>query len=125
MLVSLPAKNMTYKELIVWQKADELAIEVYKVTKLFPKDEIYGITSQIRRAALSIPTNIVEGYSRKGDKELARFINIAIGSMAETEYLLDFSRRLGYLGSADYQRIETLRAGVGKLLWNFYKKVRG
>ena len=116
---------MTYKELIVWQKADELAIEVYKVTKLFPKDEIYGITSQIRRAALSIPTNIVEGYSRKGDKELARFINIAIGSMAETEYLLDFSRRLGYLGSADYQRIEKLRTAVGKLLWNFYKKVQG
>ena len=62
---------MTYKELIVWQKADELAIEVYKATGSFPKEEIYGLTSQIRRAALSIPTNIAEGYARKGDKELA------------------------------------------------------
>lgn len=85
---------MIYKELKVWQKADELAIEVYKATKRFPRDEIYGITSQLRRAALSVPTNIVEGYARKGDKELARFVNIAIGSMAETEYLLDFSKRI-------------------------------
>jgi four helix bundle protein len=74
---------------------------------------------------LSVPTNIVEGYARKGDKELARFINIAIGSLAKTEYLLDFSRRLGYLNNEDYRRISTLREEVGKLLWNFYKKVRG
>jgi four helix bundle protein len=74
---------------------------------------------------LSVPTNIVEGYARKGDKELARFINIAIGSLAETEYLLDFSRRLDYLNNEDYRRISTLREEVGKLLWNFYKKVRG
>jgi four helix bundle protein len=74
---------------------------------------------------LSVPTNIVEGYARKGDKELARFINIAIGSLAETEYLLDFSRRLDYLNNEDYRRISTLREDVGKLLWNFYKKVSG
>jgi four helix bundle protein len=116
---------MTYKELKVWQKADELAIEVYKVTKEFPKDELYGLTSQIRRAALSIPTNIVEGYTRKGDKELARFVNIAIGSMAETEYLLDFAKRIGYLRDEDYRNICNLREEVGKLLWNFYKKVGG
>ena len=115
---------MTYKDLKVWQKADELALEIYKITKAFPKDELYGLTSQIRRAALSVPTNIVEGYARKGDKELARFINIAIGSLAETEYLLDFSRRLGYLKDEHYRRISTLREEVGKLLWNFYKKVR-
>ena len=77
---------------------------------------MYGLTSQIRRAALSIPTNIVEGYARKGDKELSRFINIAIGSMAETEYLLDFSRRPGYLRETEYTRIESVRAEVGKLL---------
>lgn len=116
---------MTYKELIVWQKADELAIEVYKATRNFPKEEIYGLTSQIRRAALSIPTNIVEGYARKGDKELARFVNIAIGSMAETEYLLDFAKRLGYFKEKEYEKIEELRKEVGKLLWSFYKKVKG
>ena len=114
---------MHYKDLIVWRKSDELAIEVYKITKKFPKDEIYGITSQLRRAALSIPTNIAEGYARKGDKELARFLGIAIGSMAETEYLLDFSMRLGYITEPEYIKIENLRREVGKLLWNFYKKV--
>lgn len=114
---------MTYKNLKVWQKADELAFEIYKRTKAFPKDEIYGITSQLRRAALSVPTNIVEGYARKGDKELSRFVNIAMGSLAETEYLLEFSQRLGYIQGNEYKRIEGLRKEVGKLLWNFYKKV--
>ena len=80
-----------YKKLIVWQKADVLAYQVYIETKDFPKEEIYGVTSQLRRAALSVPTNIVEGYGRQGKKELRWFINIALGSLAETEYLLDFS----------------------------------
>ncbi len=114
---------MTYKDLIVWQKADNLAIEIYKITKTFPKEEIYGLTSQLRRAGLSIPTNIVEGYTRKGDKELSRFVSIAIGSMAETEYLLDFSKRLGYMNGTEFEKIEALRSEVGKLLWTFYKKV--
>jgi four helix bundle protein len=116
---------MNYKELIVWQKADEMAYEIYMITKKFPKDELYGLTSQLRRAALSVPTNIVEGYARKGDKELTRFINIAIGSMAETEYLLSFSSRLGYLSESDFTRIENLRSEVGRFLWKFYKKVAG
>ena len=114
---------MNYKELIVWQKSDELAFEVYRITKKFPRDEIYGLTSQLRRAALSVPTNIVEGYARKGDKELARFINISIGSLAEVEYLLEFSKRLGYIIEKDYVKIENLRDEVGKLLWSFYKKL--
>jgi four helix bundle protein len=95
-LAGLIAKKMTYRDLNVWQKADELALESYKLTKKFPKDELYGITSQLRRAVLSVPTNIVEGYARKGDKELARFVNISLGSLAEVEYLLSFSRKLGY-----------------------------
>jgi len=69
---------MISKDLIVWKMADELAIAVYAVTKRFPRNEVYGITAQIRRAVISVPTNIVEGYARKGDKELARFVNIAI-----------------------------------------------
>jgi four helix bundle protein len=114
---------MTYKDLKAWQKADELAFEVYKITKVFPKDEMYGLTSQLRRAALSVPTNIVEGYARKGDKELGRFVSIAVGSLAETEYLLDFSKRLDYLSGEEFAKIESLRNEVGKLLWSFYKKV--
>lgn len=114
---------MTYKDLRVWQKADELAFEIYKMTKKFPKDEIYGLTSQLRRAVLSVPTNIVEGYARKGDKELARFVNISIGSLAEVEYLLTFAGRLQYVSNSELTRIEVLRSEVGKLLWMFYKKV--
>jgi four helix bundle protein len=112
-----------YKNLIVWQKSDELALQVYKLTDKFPKHELFGITSQLRRAALSVPTNIVEGYNRKSKKELHRFIDIALGSLAETEYLIEFSRRLGYIKS-DISFIETAIAEVGKLLWSFQKALK-
>lgn len=115
---------MSYKNLKVWQKADELALTVYKLTKTFPGEEVYGVTSQLRRAALSVPTNIVEGYSRNGDKELARFLSIAIGSLAETEYLIEFSAKLGYLSKKDADTLETLRADAGRMLWKFYQKVK-
>jgi four helix bundle protein len=111
-----------HKDLIVFQKADELALLIYKITEQFPKTEIFGITSQLRRAALSVPTNIVEGYARKSKKELAQFINIALGSLAETEYLLDFSKRLGYSGT-DTLPIDALIDEVGKLLWGFYRSL--
>ncbi len=114
---------MNYRDLKIWQAADEFAFEIYKTTKHFPKDELYGITSQLRRAALSVPLNIVEGYARKGDKELARFINISLGSFAEVEYLLDFSKRLGLLQAEEYKHLIALKEMLGKLLWSFYKKV--
>ena len=91
-----------YKKLNVWKKADELAFQIYIATKNFPPEEMYGITSQIRRAGLSVPTNIVEGYFRQGRKELKQFINIGLGSLGETRYLLDFSFRLGYLKQNEY-----------------------
>ena len=92
-----------WKSLEVWQLADELAKHVYRATKEFPKEEVYGITSQLRRAALSVPTNMVEGYSRKGDRELARFIDIALGSLAEVKYLLHFSNGFGYLNVDEFE----------------------
>jgi len=98
-----------YKKLIVWKKADDLAYE-----------EIYGITFQLRRAALSIPTNLVEGTGRQGKKELKRFASIALGSTTETEYLLDFSLRLGYLSKEEHKTLQDLRQEVGNLLWKFY-----
>jgi len=113
-----------YKNLIVWQKANDLALQVYKLTSIFPKTEIFGITSQIRRAALSVPTNIVEGYSRRSKNELSRFIDIARGSLAETEYLFEFSKKLGYIKSTeDIQGVESLIDETGKLLWNFQKNL--
>ena len=94
-----------WRNLEVWQIADDLAFKVYKVTKTFPKEELYGITSQIRRSCLSVPTNIVEGYSRKGDKELSRFVSISLRSLAETKYLLHFSKRLEYIDEIIYEAI--------------------
>lgn len=112
-----------YKKLVVWQKADELAYQIYLATKSFPKEEIYGIISQLRRAALSVPLNIVEGYGRQGKKELKQFINVALGSLAEIEYLLDFSLKLKYLNQKDYKKLQDLRQEVGNLLWKFYKSL--
>ena len=111
-----------YRDLIVFQKADELALKIYKLTANFPKSETFGLTSQLRRAALSIPTNIVEGYGRKSKKELSQFINISLGSLAETEYLLGFAKRLGYCKD-EIADIEILIDDTGKLLWGFYRSL--
>ena len=112
-----------YKKLLVWQKADDLALRIYKATKDFPREETYGLTSQLRRAAISVPTNIVEGCGRQGRKELKHFANIAMGSLAETEYLLELSCRLAYLSVEEHKEIETMRAYVGALLWRFYSSL--
>ena len=113
-----------WQKLEVWKQADNLALIVYDVTQDFPKEEAYGITSQVRRAALSIPTNIVEGYSRKGDKELSRFVNISLGSLADTKYLLYFSNRLGYFEKDRYNKLKRGYDTLGKLLWKFYEAIR-
>lgn len=84
-----------WTSLEVWQLSDDLARNIYQATKRFPKEELYGITSQLRRAALSVPTNIVEGYSRKGDRELGRFLDIALGSLAEVKIPPPFLAELG------------------------------
>ena len=112
-----------YRKLIVWQKADELAYKVYLATKAFPKEEIYGTAAQLRRAALSVPINIVEGMGRQGRPEMRRFMNIALGSLAETEYLLEFCNRFGYFDEKAYEGLSALRAEVGAMLWRFYKNI--
>ena len=113
-----------WKKLDVWKLADDLAYKVYQATKTFPKEERYGITSQIRRAALSIPTNIVEGYSRKSDKELSHFISISLGSLAETKYLAHFSNRLGYLDAEIFRELKEGYDVLGKKLWRFYQSTK-
>ena len=112
-----------YKKLIVWRKADELAYKIYVATRDFPKSEIYGITSPFRRAGLSIALNIVEGYGRQNRKELRQFVNIGLGSLEETKYLLEFSLKLNYLKKAQYEELESLAIEVEKLLWKFYKSI--
>ncbi len=99
----------SYKDLIVWQKSFNLVIEIYRLTDLFPKAEMYGLTNQIRRCAVSIPSNIAEGFTRKHRKEYAQFISIAFGSGAELETQLLLSRD-------EFLKSETLLDEVMKML---------
>ena len=112
-----------YTKLLVWQKADELAYQVYMATKTFPKEEMYAMTSQLRRAALSVPTNIVEGYARQGKREFRQFVNIALGSLAEARYLLGFCLRLKYVTLQEHQQLHAQAEEVGRLLWKFYESL--
>ena len=112
-----------YRNLLVWKKADQLAYQVYVETKKFPKEEAYGITSQLRKAALSVVLNLVEGSARHGKNEMRHFASISMGSLAETEYLLEFSLRLDYLSSQAYDALEAVRKEAGALLWNFHKSL--
>jgi four helix bundle protein len=98
-----------YKDLQVWQKAYQLCLEVYKATGEFPKHELYGIVAQIRRAAVSIPSNIAEGYGRKTTKEYIQFLYVAYGSICELETQVLLSGDLGYLSS---DLLEKLQDGI-------------
>jgi four helix bundle protein len=113
-----------WKNLEVWKLADELARAIYRGTKTFPADELYTLTSQLRRAGLSIPTNIVEGYARGGDKELGRFLDIALGSLAEVKYLIHFAKSLGYFSSAQGEDLEERTDHLGRKLWRFIAAVK-
>ena len=100
-----------------------LAVEIYSLSKKFPKDEIFGITSQLRRAVVSISSNIAEGSSRSSKKDYARFIDISIGSLHETENLLELSYKLEYLTKNDYDKIVERISSLGILLGGFRKYI--
>jgi four helix bundle protein len=104
----------SYKELIVWQRAMELVREVYRMTEGFPRQETYGLTSQMRRAATSIPSNIAEGYARKGRAEYLQFLNIASGSAAELETRIVMARDL--FPHLDFSEAEMLLLDIRKML---------
>jgi four helix bundle protein len=114
----------SYKQLIVWQKSMELAETVYKVTELFPKTELYGLVSQIRRAVVSIPSNIAEGYGRSSPKEYGQFYSIAYGSLLELETQLTLSSRLDFLSSNDLQKTNSLIEEISKMLHVMILKTR-
>ena len=97
-----------FRKIKAWALADDLAVAVYEGSKGFPREEIYGITSQIRRAASSVAANIVEGASRESAKDYAHFLQIARGSLAETQYFLHLAKRLGYLKDAQAGQVELL-----------------
>lgn len=94
-----------FRQLKVWEKAHQAALGIYKATKDFPKEELYGLTSQIRRASMSIPTNIAEGCGRNTDADFARFLQMAMGSASETEYQLILARDLEFLSQESYENL--------------------
>lgn len=108
-----------FKKYDIWQLSHSLTLEIYKLTSNFPKEEIYSLTSQIRRASSSIPTNISEGCGRNSDKEFNYFLNIALGSASETEYLLILARDLQYINfeiaEGFLEKINTIKSKIYKL----------
>jgi four helix bundle protein len=113
-----------YKKLLVWNKAHEFVLLVYKKTSDFPKSELYGLTSQLRRAALSVAANIVEGQASASKKEFLNFLNMANRSLVETEYLLEVAEQLGYLSCEVYQELEAVRKEAGFLLNGIIRSLR-
>jgi four helix bundle protein len=113
-----------YKDLKVWEKAHLFTLKTYEVTKPFPKEELYGLTSQLRRAAASIPANIAEGCGKKSNQELAHYLNIALGSSNESEYLLLLAKDLNYLHNENFEKLNLLINEVKGMLIALITKVR-
>ncbi len=110
-------------KLIVWQKSHELTLKVYQITNSFPKNEMFGLTSQIRRAVVSVPSNIVEGKARGSNKEYKRFLLIARGSLEEVKYQLFLAKDLKYIDETTYKRTLVLADETGKLLNGLINKL--
>ncbi|MBI4682860.1 MAG: four helix bundle protein [Nitrospirae bacterium] len=113
--------RMTHKDLDIWKLGIELVEKIYRITAKFPKEEVFGLTSQLRRAAISIPSNIAEGAARNSRKEFLQFLYIALGSLSEIETQIVISKRLGYLKTTDiFDAVEVLR----KKHLNFIKYIK-
>ncbi|MHB8883200.1 MAG: four helix bundle protein [Thermodesulfovibrionales bacterium] len=113
-----------FRELQVWKKSHALTVAIYKATTIFPKEEIYGLTSQMRRAAVSVAANIAEGCGRGGKADFARFIQMALGSASELEYLLLLSCEIQYLNDSEYEKLSSEVIEVKKMLTSFMKKLK-
>lgn len=114
-------KSKSYSDLLVWQKAHSMVLGVYRITKQYPKEEMFGLTSQIRRAAISVPANIAEGFARAGIKDKLRFYNIAAGSLNEVSYYLFLSEGLGY---ATTSNLIEKALEVGRMLNKYSQALR-
>lgn len=113
-----------FRNIKVWERAHSLTLAVYMASQSFPSDERYGLTSQLRRAVASIPTNIAEGSARQSDREFANFVNIAMGSASETEYLLLLSRDLAYLDVTRHQELQSAIEEVKRMLTALQRTLR-
>jgi four helix bundle protein len=112
----------TYQDLIIWEKSHKLTKEIYSITQNFPKEEQYGLTSQIRRAAVSVPSNIVEGFNRRDKKDSLRFYRIAYASLQEVDYQLLLAYELGFFKKESYGKIKELQTEASKILSGWITK---
>lgn len=113
-----------FRQLKVWEKSPQLALAVYKASKEFPKEELYGLTSQIRRASMSIPTNIAEGCGKYTDADFAKFLQMAMGSASETEYQLILARDLEFLPNNSYEKLHNDVEEVKRVLASLLNTIR-
>lgn len=114
----------TFTDLIMWQKAHDLVLETYKATELFPKHELFGLVSQFRRAAVSIPANIAEGYKRKGKADKLRFFNISQGSLEEARYFIILSKDLLYIDEKQFASLNMKIEETSKSLAMYCQKIQ-
>ncbi len=114
---------MPYERFDAWQAAHVLTLAVYAATRRWPKEEMYGLTSQVRRAAASVSLNIAEGSAKRGPREFRRFLDISIGSLSEVAYCLRLSRDLQYLTPDEWSPLNAQRETASRLLWRLYQAV--
>jgi four helix bundle protein len=122
--VPLPLPMVPYERFDAWKIAHQLALDVYRVTDAWPTNERYGLTAQIRRAAISAPTNIAEGSAKRGPRELRRYLDISLGSLSEVSYLLRFTRDRGILDEESFRALDDLRNRAGQLTWSLYASLK-
>jgi len=113
-----------FKTLKVWEKSHSFTLKIYKLSLIFPKDELYGLTSQIRRSSSSIPTNIAEGCGRGSDADFSRFLQMAFGSASETEYLLILIKDLNYISESEYDDLFQIITEIKKMLATLISKLK-
>jgi len=114
---------MPYERFEAWRVAHRMALEIYRVTDAWPREERFGLTIQLRRAALSVPTNIAEGAGKRGSREFRRFLDIANGSLSEVSYLLLFSKHRELMTPDVWLMLEEIRASASRLTWRLYRVV--
>ena len=112
----------TFRDLFIWQKAMNLVTNTYQITEKFPKEELFGLTSQIRRSAISLPSNIAEGFGRKSRVDFKRFLRISLGSLNEVKTQLYLSCRLGYLNEKDQSKLHQLAEEISKMMHSILNK---
>jgi four helix bundle protein len=115
---------MPYERWRAWRVSHQLVRKIYLTTQNWPKAELYGLTSQARRAAFSVPMNLAEGSAKRGSRELRRFMDMSLGSLSELAYCLRLARDLGYLSDDEWKEMDAERDHAGKLLWGLYEKVK-